>query len=166
MYMDLGKFDKALADLEKVSGPPLGTQALIGKALIHRAKEDWAKEATVIRQLLDGNHGELPAFDLNYRLGRCHLNLKDAASAIDSFSEALNEKNDSVNALVSRGQAHLLAGNFQLADDDFNAALVQSPQCQAAQRGQVAARQGEKMKEPADAAEGVDVEVDTGITFE
>ena len=162
MYMDLGKFDKAIADLDKVSGPPLGTQALIGKALIHRAREDWASEAIAIGQLLDGNHSDLPAFDLNYRLGRCHLNLKDAASAIDNFSAALNDKSDSVNALVSRGQAHLLAGNFELADDDFNAALEQSPHCEEALRGQVAAQQGETDQQSDAASE----KADAGIVFE
>ena len=134
MYLDLGEYEKALADLAKVpQDTPAGREAAMGRAVVLDAMQDYKGVIDVLTSFLKGNSQARTAENFLW-IGQCYSHVGQHTDAVAAFSHALAQDENSLWALVGRGRASAALGRTGPALADYNKALEIFPQCPEAAR--------------------------------
>jgi tetratricopeptide (TPR) repeat protein len=132
LYTRLGKYDKALADinqaLDRVPKEPI---LLFRRGLVQKLLENYQEaidDLNESEQLLGGRPLE-PEDQLafNVTLGQCYAKFGKHEDAIEAFSKAIKAQPESLLALIERGRSYAAIEEWEKALADFSAAIESWP---------------------------------------
>ena len=128
-YLEIGEYDRALADLGEIpQDSELTPEVILGRATILEATKDYGRVIKTLNVLLS-KFAEARTAENYLWLGQSYAQVGKHRDASKAYSYVLDQFGDSLWALIGRGRSNLALGESSQSLVDFRKALELFPNC-------------------------------------